>query len=386
MFMRIAHIITGLEDGGAEACLYRLCCADQQNKHLVISLTGPGKYGSLLRAMGVPVFEINMQRGRASVVGIAKLFGRIKALQPDVVQCWMYHANLFGGTVARLAGVKRVAWGVHHGELSKEDTGRITRLVARISGWLSGSVPMVTVFCAHSAAACHQHMGYAVGKTRVICNGYNTTRFAPDRHARQTIRHQLEIADEKPLIGMVARFDPAKNHLNLLRTMQLLRSRGILTECLLVGKGLDSANVILKKMIDDCGLETYVHLLGAKEDICGIMNAIDIHVLSSSIEAFPNVLAEAMACGTPCVATSVGDSAHILGDTGWLVPPRDPNSLAAAIADALGNHATQEWPRRQSAARQRIVDKFSIDSMVAAYNSLWSEMAARGNADAGSHK
>jgi glycosyltransferase involved in cell wall biosynthesis len=375
--MTIAHITTGLEDGGAEACLYRLCSADHSNVHVVVSLTGLGKYGKLLANEGVPVLALRMPCGRPSLSGIIKLFKEIKVLQPNVVQTWMYHANLLGGLVARLAGVKCIAWGVHHGELAKDSTRRATRLVARVSGLLSGRVPMMVVFCAHSAAASHQRMGYSLGKTRVVCNGYDITSFAPDSHARHEVRRHLCIAEDVPLLGMVARFDPAKDHQNLLSSLTLLRARGVLFECLLVGEGVDSANTRLNKLIKQYNLGGCVHLLGSKQDIRGIMNAIDVHVLSSSVEAFPNVVAEAMACGTPCVATNVGDSARIIGNTGWLVPPRDPLSLAAALADALDKRGNPAWSSQQHAARQQIVDRFSIASMVTAYNLVWAEITAR---------
>jgi glycosyltransferase involved in cell wall biosynthesis len=103
------------------------------------------------------------------------------------------------------------------------------------------------------------------------------------------------------------------------------------------------------------------------------MYALDIHILSSRSEGFPNVLAEAMACGTPCVTTDVGDAAMIVGDTGWVVPPKNPQVLANAILEAINEKQNNPlmWEVREQACRDRIVDNFSIEKMVAGYHQVW---------------
>lgn len=115
-----------------------------------------------------------------------------------------------------------------------------------------------------------------------------------------------------------------------------------------------------------------------RDNIPAVMNALDVHILSSLGESFPNVIAEAMACGTPCVTTDVGDAALIVGDTGWVVPPRDPTALADAIADAIGALSDKDqWARRRASARLRIQEKFSVETMCSAYRNLWNDAAGR---------
>jgi glycosyltransferase involved in cell wall biosynthesis len=371
----IAHVIAGLEDGGAEACLYRLCCGDHRNKHLVVSLTSRGKYGRLLREAHIPVVSLNLPRGRLSFSAITTLVKTLKSWKPDVVQTWMYHANLVGGCVARVAGVKSIVWCVHHGAPTPESTKWLTRLIARGSGVLSASIPLKVVFCAHSSAKIHQQIGYSVEKTCVIGNGYDLTQFTPDLSSRSKVRRDIGMPENMVLLGMVARFDPAKDHRTLMGSLRLLRERGVTFECLLVGSGMDSGNRAVTSLVDEYGLNSRIHLLGPRRNIADLMNAIDIHVLSSCVEAFPNVLAEAMACGTPCVATEVGDSSYILGETGWLVARKDPHALADALQDAIQALATPLWSDRQAAARRRIISKFGVASMVSQYNELWDEMA-----------
>jgi glycosyltransferase involved in cell wall biosynthesis len=135
---------------------------------------------------------------------------------------------------------------------------------------------------------------------------------------------------------------------------------------------LDSSNKHFVSCIFKRGLADCVNLLGQRNDIPKIMNALDVHVLSSSSEGFPNVLAEAMACGTPCVTTDVGDAAEIVGDTGWVVPPKSPQRLAEAIALAMRENVnnTAAAVQRGQACRARIQNNFDIQTMVKNYQQV----------------
>jgi len=104
---------------------------------------------------------------------------------------------------------------------------------------------------------------------------------------------------------------------------------------------------------------------------------MDLHVLASASEAFPNVIAETMLCGTPNVVTDVGDSAIIVGDSGWVVPPRDPHQLARAITaayDEWEQHPT-DWQQRRDTVRRRIADRFTMKKMADAYEAVWRKVA-----------
>lgn len=206
----------------------------------------------------------------------------------------------------------------------------------------------------------------------VIPNGYDLSVFEPNVSARDNLRSELGLLTE-PTIGFVARFNPLKDHDNLLNALALLSARQACPRCLLVGTGMDESNAWLTGRIAELGLSDRIVLLGRRDDIPSVMNALDLHVMSSSSEAFPNVLAEAMACGTPCVSTDVGDAALIVGETGWIVPPETPEALADAIEGALRERQEhpEAWRARCAAARQRVVDEFSIDRMVQRYRDIW---------------
>ena len=378
--IRVLHVITGLHSGGAEGVLYNLCKEDVDTDHVVISMMHAAEYSERLRDIGVHVHHLDMPRGRMTFGGLMRLFRLVRSARPDVVQTWMYHADLIGGIVARAVGVKRVVWGIRHSDLAAGHSKRSTRLVARLSGMLSRVVPVGIVSCADSAARAHIPLGYDPRRMVVIENGYDFTRFRVDEEARRACRTDLGLSHDEPVIGMVARLHPQKDHRNLLSAVAQALRADRQFRCVLAGADASADNPILRESIVRHGVQDHVLALGRRADIPRIMNALDLHVLSSSGEGFPNVLAEAMACGTPCVSTDVGDAARIVGDTGWIVPPGDSVALAAAIAKAVHEMTADpiRWEGRRQAARARCLAEFGVDRMVRRYQEVWRSVVRHG--------
>ncbi|WP_299230702.1 glycosyltransferase [uncultured Halomonas sp.] len=375
ILMKIFHLITILEDGGAEAVLYRLCANDRKNQHIVISMQGRGKYGPMLEAAGVEVHCLHMPAGRLTWSGVTGLFSLLKRERPDLLQTWMYHADLVGGIIGRLAGVKHIYWNIRHSDLAPGDAKRATILVAKLCARLSGLIPQRIICCASKAQSVHRALGYRAAKFTIIGNGYDLSIFRRDPSQREALREELGLAQDALVLGMVGRFNEQKDHATLIKSLQRLRDQGVEFTCLLVGKQMTADNPTLAAWIDENGLRDYIRLLGQRTDIPAVMNALDIHLLSSSSEAFPNVLAEAMACGTPCVTTDVGDAAEIVADIGRVVPPRQPAAIAAALQELIEECRSkpQRWQQRQAAAVARIADCFSLASMIANYDRVWHE-------------
>lgn len=368
----ILHIITGLNDGGAESVLYRLCTKDYNGNHCVISMMDAGKYGPLLQNAGVEIYCLNMPKGTLTIRGLWRLWLLLRSLKPIVVQTWMYHADLIGGIFARLAGVKSVCWGVRHSNLSPGTVKRSTIFIAKICSKLSAIIPSYIIFCSEQAASVHKQLGYCKKKIVIIPNGYDIENFRPNLSARVYLRKTLGIANNLTLFGMVARFDKQKDHGNLIAALNLVKKQNSNFCCLLVGTGMVVTNSALVELLLRFEVMDSVRLLGPRNDIPFIMSALDVHVLSSLGEAFPNVLAEAMACATPCVTTNVGDAALIVGDTGWVVPAGNPEYLASVLLDNMTLLAdTLAWSIRKAQARERIVFNFSMEKMINAYRTLW---------------
>ena len=220
----------------------------------------------------------------------------------------------------------------------------------------------------------HESIGYKPSKAAVIGNGYDLTQFTINSGLKTTFRAEIGLNDDENLIGMVGRYDPQKDHASLVTALGLVKKAGYNVKLVLIGKDLDANNLNLLNHIRDNQLTENVFLLGQLTDIPAVMNGLDLHVLSSSFgEGFPNVLAEAMACGTPCLTTDVGDASLIVGDTGWVVPPKDPQILSKAIMQAIEEKQSdsQDWEKRKGTCRNRIVENFSIEKMINEYHEVW---------------
>lgn len=371
--LTVMHVISNLYDGGAEGALYRLCLYSPQYRHVVVCMMDEGKYGPMLMAAGVTLHCLGMPQGKPTWQGVLRFWQLLRNVRPDLVQTWMYHADLMGGVMARLCRVKKVFWGIRHGNLSPGTVKRSTIQVARVCALLAAWVPTRIISCSQQAMESHVAIGYTAARMSVIPNGYELSRYAPNPSARETLRNQLGIGPDMFLLGMVARFDAQKDHGNLFGALQQVKRSDKPFHCVLVGTGMVKENPELQRMMEHFGVSDVVSLLGRRDDVPEIMNALDLHVLSSLGEAFPNVLAEAMACGTPCATTDVGDAAHIVGETGWVAPPQDPSSLANRLCDAMHSWRAGPdlWQSRQRAARDRIEQNFSIQKMVESYAAVW---------------
>lgn len=363
-------MITCLNDGGAEAVLFRLISNLSHVDHTVVSLSGRGKYAELLEQINVEVIDLDMKKFRGFLLGPFRLFRLLRNYKPSCVQTWMYHADFIGGIISRIACCRNLYWGIHNSDVSFKNNTFVRYILIRINAVLSWFIPSGIISCSSIALLAHSSAGYCRRKILFIPNGHLVNIFFPDNFVKKSIRAELNIEDDTFVIGMVARLHPQKDHPNLLNALSIVREKYSKFVCLLVGTGLDDRSSLVS-YIQEKGLESNIRLVGSRTDIPFIMNSLDLYCSSSFSEAFPNVLCEAMATGVPCVTTDVGDSAYIVGDTGWVVSPRSPKLLSEAILVAISALPCDERSRR---ARERIVENFSINSMVDRYESAWSSL------------
>jgi len=373
--MRIIHIITGLEAGGAEMTLYKLLSQidKQVFSPIVISLMEGGAIRNRIEELGIPVYSLEMRRGVPSLSAALYMRRLVNELQPDIVQGWMYHGNLAALAAAVMyKGIKpTVYWNIRQSLYDLSDEKRLTRLIIRLGAKVSKYVAKI-VYNANVSEAQHVALGYDKTKSFVIPNGFDLELFKPDASARIDVRFELNIPDGDLLVGLIGRYHPMKDHDNFLKAAALLVAKHQNIKFLLVGKDVDVENEGLQEMIKVNGLQDKVILLGERSDIPRLTAALDIAVLSSFSEAFPNVVGEAMASSVPCVVTEVGDAAWVVGDTGKVVASRQPQALAESLM-ILISLSEEERMQLGKASRQRIKENFSLGDVVKQYECLYKQ-------------
>lgn len=371
----VLHVITGLDTGGAEMMLYKLVARSDpaRYRHVVVSLLAVGPVGHRIAALAVPVHSLDLGRALPDPRATPRLLAVLRRVRPDVIQTWLYHADLLGQLGGALVRTP-VVWNIR--STYHRDLGLRLTLVARACARVS-RFPAAVVTNSYAAKELHTRLGYRPKEWLVIPNGFDTERFAPDPAARQAVRRDLGLPADAPLIGLVARFDPMKDHRTFLRAAGVLAKARPEVHFVLAGRGVTGENKTLREAVAAEGLPDRVHLLGERDDIPSLTAALDVATCSSVYgESFPTAVGEAMSCAVPCVVTDVGDAARIVGDTGRVVPRQDAAALAAgwrAMLD-LDPEGRRELGRR---ARVRVEALYSLDSVVRQYESLYERLAAR---------
>lgn len=370
--MRVLHIITDLDNGGAESILYKLIKLTPDIKHEVICLTSNGIYVKLIEELGVSVLCCNFKKNILDFFKLFKLFKYIYTSKSNIVQTWMYHSDFLGGILAKLSYKKNIIWGIH-GPFNKQNTNIVTKFIVYANALLSYIIPNKIVIVSSHALINHKKVGYNSKKFVLINNGYSSEEFYYNEQGKSLISNKYNIDSNRIILGMVARFDPYKDHDNLFKALLLLQSSNIKFTCLLIGSKMVSENLQLSNLINLYGLSNNIILVGPKFKISKYISALDIHILSSLDESFPNVLSEAMLCNIPCISTDVGDAKLIIGDTGWVVSKREPDKLYHAILEAINmiNFDKLNWNLKRKHCRERIIQNFSIQFMIEKYINIW---------------
>ena len=374
--MNITFVITGLSTGGAEVMLYKLIQNINRNqfKPNVISLTNIGELGLKIKKLGVSVNALEM---KFNFIFFFKFFKLLKLLynsNADIVQTWMYHADLLGGVAARIVGIRNVVWGIRQSVFSNNKSKYSTKLIMKLCSKLSNWLPKLILSCSIRAKSVHINEGYCKKKIVVIPNGFDLEVFKPNINARKSVRFELGINSDAKLVGLIARNDPQKNHNGFIDAAINVIHKIPDTHFLLAGKGIDYSNKGLVRSISNTGYKDNFHLLGYRNDIPRLMAALDVYASSSSWgEAFPNVIGEAMACCIPCIVTDVGDSAKIVGKTGRVVEVGDMMGLASNLIKLLQLPLNQRKSLGKL-ARQRINDRYEIRKIIQLFEKVYQEL------------
>ena len=383
--MRVLHVIDGLGLGGAETLLWHLVQRDSAIEHEVVCIGGRDWYSSRMERHGIPVHHLGKKSPWSLPSALLALRRLIRERDPTVVQGWLYRSNMLSSTAALFTGVPRL-WSIHCSSL--EPLNPAARMFVWLTGMTAGWLPNFIINCSSKSAELHAQLGYSRAAGAIVPNGYDPSTFFPDDENALATREQLGIAPGTFLVGAISRWNAFKDIPNLVAAARIASRSGVRLKCLLIGDGLEAANSGLADLISDEECPDLFLPLGRRSDIAALARALNLHVLSSASEAFPNAVAETMLSGTPNVVTDVGDSGLIAGETGWVVPSRNPDKLAAGIGAAYREWRDRpiDWRRRQAEARNRIAENFSFERMADRYESIWQQVAAHEQFQASSNR
>ncbi|HUH59515.1 MAG TPA: glycosyltransferase [Candidimonas sp.] len=373
--LSILFVTTGLQTGGAEKMLVKMLAHLDRSRFdpWVVSLMDEGTQGAAIRKMGISVSSLRVNTLCGFLSAPWRLAQLMRRKKFEVIQGWMYHGNIFAWLGRVLSGSNAaLCFGIRQtlSDIRKEKMH--TRLAIRANAILAPHTESC-LFNSLASLEKHQAYGFRSRDMSVIPNGFELDSFFPDPIAAGRLRTELTLHGS-PVVGLVARFDAAKDHYNFLVAAAKIRSVRQDVTFVMAGRNIVRTNDILFQWIKELKLEDAVVMLGERSDVAQLNNMFDVACLSSYMEAFPNVIGEAMACGIPCAATNVGDCKAIIGDSGSVVPPRDPSALAMAVLNLLAL-STSERSSLGAKGRERITEHFDVKKIVGQYEVHYENMA-----------
>jgi len=362
--IKVVHIITGLGSGGAENMLYKLLKYSDRKKyyHEVISLLDEGVYGNKIEELGIKVHCLNINKTNmfSSILrarGICKNF--------DIIDTWLYHADMFGFFIAKILLKKKLIWNIRQSNLDKDANKPIILKIVKINSILSRYVNIIT-YNSNKAYQNHIKAGYVNKNSVVIPNGFELDKFKFRLNDRIKIREELGLKEKDKVIITVGRWDIQKDYCTLLKALNELKKQNIKYKMIIVGTNLDYENSELVDLIDFYNLKDSVILLGRRDNIPELLSAADVYVSSSIGESFSNAIGEAMACELPCIVTDVGDSRLLVGDTGVIIKPKDYIAMSRELARFLKDDSLS----RNINARTRVLKNYEIKNVSKIYESF----------------
>jgi glycosyltransferase involved in cell wall biosynthesis len=371
---RVTFLIRSLDIGGAQRQLIELASGLHSAgwRVRVLVFYGGGELEPGLVERGVTVHSL-AKSGRWDIVPFSyRLLRALRAERPDVLHGYLGTENLLATAMQPCVRRMRVVWGVRASNMDLNAYDWLSRLLFKVGCRFSRFADLV--ICNSSAGkAFYAAHGYPADRMVVIPNGIDAEQFKPDQRARSELRREWSVADDQLLVGNIGRLDPMKDHETFVRAAAAAARQRADLRFVCVGAGPEPYRARLVALASELGLDERLTWAGPRTDMPKVYNALDLLVLSSVWgEGFPNVVAEAMATGVPCVVTDVGDASDVVGDTGWVCPPHDPAQLAESLGAAT--RSRDALVARGGRARERVQTEFSLERLTSTTSAALDEM------------
>lgn len=379
--MKIIHIINSLKKGGAEGNLYRLC-KFHKNKYkkkikiTIVTLIDKGFYDADLKKLGINIVSLKINKQNNIFIMIKKILELRKFLykqNPDIIQSWMYHSNFFTILIPKKF-YKKLFWNIRHSELNTQISKKKTICISIICGLFSKIVPKKIIYCSKRSKYFHEdNHFYAKNKSNLIENGFSDRDYFPSKKSRLNYRKKNNVNDHDIILGYAGRYARQKNIPSLLNAFSKIIKKYNSLYLHMVGRDINKNNMELENLVKRLGIKKKVFFLNEQKNLFEFYNGIDLLVLTSHSESFPNVVAESMLCSTPVLSSNAGCAKKIIKDFGFVILNNDTNSIFKGLKKSINLFEKNKKQLKflKNKARIQIQKNFSIQKMAESYLKIW---------------
>jgi len=370
--MKVLHCITGLSGDGAQRMLLRLArgLSSSGIRSHIVSLADEGVLGDDFRSNGIGVSALRLVNPLKLLPGVLAFRAVVRSFKPDIIQGWMYHANVFSSAVRAVSSTKApLIWNIRRGLDDFSERRLVTRAWIRASAAASSQATTI-IYCSRRSQEQHEKLGFARHASAVIGNGFDVQRFQPSATKRMAFREALGLPRDAVVVGNVGRFDVAKGHRYLLEAFCRLASRYSQLHLVCVGRGVSWSESGLGDLASARQYMDRIHFVPEQRDVAYVFSAFDLYCSASIAEGFPNVVAEALSSSLPVVATDTGATRELVASSGIVVSPRSALALEEGIEQLL-RETSHELLMRGEAGRQKMERYHSLAGVVAQYQELY---------------
>jgi glycosyltransferase involved in cell wall biosynthesis len=353
---KILFVITHLGRGGAERQMILLASGLQERGHRVAIalLDDEGDLAQEARELNIDLIPVYQAKRRIRLPKVLRFIAAARRFDPDVVHPYLPRDNARVTLVKPFLKGAKLVWGIRSSNMDWSQYGRKASLMWPVVVRLSPKADLI-IANSWSGAEHHIEQGFPKDRIVVIPNGIDTERFSPDPESGKKFRAQNGIPFDVPLIGVLGRFDPKKGQHLFPEILSLVRERHPDVWGVLVGKHTEQQKSTLLGVAEDFCLGERFKIITASSEPWAVINALDVLLVPSLFgEGFPNVIGEAIACGTPVAAFDVGDAARILEGYTEVAPPSDLREITNRASCVIAEAARMKVPLGSDSVRNLI--------------------------------
>ncbi len=362
--IKIIHIISSLEKGGAQGLLLEIIQnLDKPNyQHLIISLKAGNAYEAITQAQNINILSMNLTTLNL-LKSLKDILRVINQFKPNIIQSWMYHADFLTIILKPFLNNLKIIWSFHHAHPGKNKKRSI--FLAKLCSKFSNIIPFCIIACSNITKKEHIEFGYSEKKILVINNGVDEKRFK--------YNPRIHLPKEQPVIGFIGRWHQIKGHETFIKAAKILNENIDAPKFIMIGSNLDNSNHDLLKIIESHGLCENIELFGEEEvDIRKYYEMMDIYICSSWSESFSLTIVESALQGIPIVSTDVGIIRDITDNDRLINKVGDSEGIAKSVMKLIDYEADVIEAQLRNSF-ENAYGMFSLNRMLNEYEAIYNQ-------------